>query len=84
MWRLLCLPTPSGRAFSRYLLSTDGSRVTGRVSIGSVTIDDITSLISAYLSPEASSPRYADMNGDGQISVDDITALIDAYLNASD
>ena len=58
--------------------------MTGRVSIGSVTIDDITSLISAYLSPEASSPRYADMNGDGQISVDDITALIGAYLNASD
>ncbi len=78
---------PTGATYdadSRYLLSADGSRVTGRVSIGSVTIDDITSLISAYLSPEASSPRYADMNGDGQISVDDITALIDAYLNVSD
>ena len=68
---------------SRYLM-VNGNWVTKQVCIGSITIDDITNLISAYLSPEAVHTRYGDMNGDGQIAIDDITTLINAYLNASD
>jgi hypothetical protein len=43
---------------------------------GEFNLEDITWLISAYLSSE----EGADLDGDGKLTIDDITSLIELYL----
>ena len=46
-----------------------------------VNIDDVTDLIEALLSRDASSfDGYGDVNGDGRVSIDDVTELISILL----
>lgn len=49
---------------------------------GSISVSDMTSVISMLLSAGDDIPAYCDVNGDGNISVGDVTALINQMLNA--
>jgi len=47
---------------------------------GTITVSDITLLISAYLGTETIETAVGDVDGDGEITVSDITMLIQLYL----
>ena len=47
---------------------------------GTLTLADITTLISLYLDTQAATNAAADIDGDGEITVSDITQLIKLYL----
>ena len=80
--RIVC-PVDAEYNTETFYLQVNGRNVTGKVSVGTVNIDDITNLISAYLGDAQATPAYTDMDADGVISIDDITLLINAYLSSS-
>ena len=74
----------TGMDFSQVPLIT-AEPLTGDIDgDGSITVSDITLLISAYLGTETIETAVGDVDGDDEITVSDITTLIQLYLQKTE